>query len=247
MPATNWAWSNRTKFSFKSPNDGLSVIRIALLGAENTGKTHLTLALAHTLRERRQEVHVVPDIRRTWCDTHGRTPEPHEQADMAQRQADAMLSHLSGTVIADTTPLLSAVYSHQLFQDESLYAFALMHQRLFDMTLVTGLDLPWTTDVLPRGDPRAREPLDAMVRTALQRAGIAYTVIYGQGQDRLNNALLALGWDTAATHPTLAAAQATRTEGQYGLNRGRTVWTCDTCSDADCEHRLFTDLITPQK
>jgi hypothetical protein len=41
----------------------------------------------------------------------------------------------------------------------------------------------------------------------------------------------------------LSAAQSTRTQGQYALNRGRTAWNCDKCSDADCEHRLFSDLL----
>jgi HTH-type transcriptional repressor of NAD biosynthesis genes len=214
-----------------------------LLGAQSTGKTQLSLALARTLNERGQEVHVAPEMWRAWCDAHGHTPELHDQSHRAQRQTDAVLSHLSGTVIADTTPLLSAVYHHQLFQDESLYDLAITHQRLFDMTLVTGLDLPWIADSQHCVDPCVRESVDTLLRHALQRAGIGYKVIYGQGQERLNNALLALGWDTAASHPTMAAAQATRVEGQYALNRGRTAWTCDTCSDADCEHRLFTDLI----
>ena len=42
---------------------------------------------------------------RSWCDAQGRTPEPHEQAQIAQQQACAVLQHTSGTVIADTTPL----------------------------------------------------------------------------------------------------------------------------------------------
>ena len=43
----------------------------------------------------------------------------------------------------------------------------------------------------------------------------------------------------------LQAAQTLRSESQYGLNRGRTAWRCDLCSDADCEHRLFSDLLKP--
>lgn len=223
------------------------VTRIALLGAESTGKTQLSLALADALHARGQVVHVVPEILRAWCDARGRTPQSHEQAEIAQSQANAVLSHLNGTVITDTTPLMTAIYSHKLFQDESLYTFALTHQRLYDMTLVTGLDLPWIADGLQRDGPHVREPVDAMVRAALQRAGVAYKVIYGQGQERLNNALLALGWDTASTNPALTVAQATRQQGQYALNRGRTAWACDKCSDATCEHRLFTDLIGSSK
>ena len=219
------------------------ITRIALLGAESTGKTQLSLGLAQALRERGHAVHVVPEFLRTWCDQQGRTPEPHEQAGIAHQQAMAVLAHQSGTVISDTSPLMTAVYSHKLFNDESLYAFAFAHQRLFDMTLLTGLDLPWVPDGLQRDGPHVREPIDAMVRAALQVAGIAYKVIYGQEEERLHNALLALGPDTHSVDPVLLAAQMARTQGQYALNQGRTVWACDKCSDADCEHRLFTDLL----
>jgi HTH-type transcriptional repressor of NAD biosynthesis genes len=222
-----------------------SLTRIALLGAESTGKTQLSVDLAQALRARGQEVHLVSEYLRTWCDAQGRTPEPHEQAQIAQQQADAVLQHTHGTVIADTTPMMTAVYSHKLFNDASLYTMAAAHQRLFDMTLVTGLDLPWVADGLQRDGPQVREPVDAMVRAALQKAGVAYKVVYGQGEERLNNALLALGWDgkRTDTSPLLTAAQTTRSQGQYALNRGRTAWNCDKCSDADCEHRLFSDLL----
>jgi nicotinamide riboside kinase len=224
-----------------------SLTRIALLGAESTGKTQLSLALAQALRARGQVVHLVSEYLRTWCDAQGRTPEPHEQAQIAQQQADAVLQHTLGTVIADTTPMMTAVYSHKLFNDTSLYPMAAAHQRLYDMTLVTGLDLPWVADGLQRDGPQVREPVDGMLRAALQNAGVAYKVVYGQGEDRLNNALLALGW-TEATSPTpgsadQGAAPTTRSQAQYGLNRGRTAWNCDKCSDADCEHRLFSDLL----
>jgi len=228
-----------------------SLTRIALLGAESTGKTQLGLALALALRARDQEVHLVSEYLRTWCDAQGRTPEPHEQAQIAQQQAQAVLQHTSGTVIADTTPLMTAVYSHKLFNDESLYAMAAAHQRMYDMTLVTGLDLPWVADGLQRDGPHVREPVDALLRAALHSAGVAYKVVYGQGEERLNNALLALGWDDKVAnplrHPMMSAAQTTRTQAQYALNRGRTAWACDKCSDADCEHRLFTDLLKAEK
>jgi len=219
------------------------MMRIALLGAESTGKTQLSHALAQALREAGHTVFVVPEILRVWCDLHGRTPKPHEQVGIAHQQALAVLAHHHGMVISDTSPLMTAVYSHSLFNDQSLYEFAFAHQRLFDVTLLTGLDLPWVPDGLQRDGPHVREPVDALVRSALERAGIAYKVIYGQKEQRLHNALQALGLDTHSDCPVLHAAQMTREQGQYALNRGRTAWVCDTCSDAACEHRLFTSLL----
>jgi hypothetical protein len=37
--------------------------------------------------------------------------------------------------------------------------------------------------------------------------------------------------------------QSERDVRQYGLNKGKTAWRCDLCSDAECEHKLFSDLV----
>jgi hypothetical protein len=43
----------------------------------------------------------------------------------------------------------------------------------------------------------------------------------------------------------LSDTQLQRENNQFGLNQGRTAWRCDLCSDADCEHKLFSDLLKP--
>ena len=214
------------------------VRRIAIVGSESTGKSWLAQTLTQVLTQRGETVQWVPEVLRSWCEREGRTPGPHEQLGIAQRQAEAVLSIAQGTVIADTTPLMTAVYSHMLFADESLYPMALAHQHLFDTTLVTGLDLPWVADGLQRDGPHVRGPVDTMVRQALERSGLRYRVVYGQGQQRLNNALLALGLPGEDE-----AARQSRENAQYALNEGRTPWLCEKCSDPDCEHRLFTGLL----
>lgn len=216
--------------------------RIAIVGAESTGKSWLTQALAEVIRLRGHAVHTVDEVLRAWCDREGRTPHPHEQLGIAQAQAQAVeqakQQGAHGWVISDTTPVMTAVYSHMLFDDESLYPMALAHQAHYDLTLVTGLDLPWVADGLQRDGPHVRGPVDTLVRQALERGGITYRVVYGQGQQRLNNALLALGLpgedDTALQ---------LREQAQFAINQGRTVWQCNECSDPDCEHKLFTGLL----
>jgi nicotinamide riboside kinase len=214
------------------------VQRIAILGAESTGKSWLAKALASVMRSRGHSVHTVDEVLRIWCEREGRTPLAHEQLDIAQAQAQAVTRIPQGVVISDTTPLMTAVYSHLLFSDESLYPMALAHQALFDQTLVTGLDLPWVADGLQRDGPHVRGPVDTLVRQALERAGIAYRVVYGQGHQRLNNALLALGLPGEDE-----AARLTRENAQFAINEGRTVWQCNECSDPECEHKLFTGLL----
>jgi hypothetical protein len=79
---------------------------------------------------------------------------------------------------------------------------------------------------------------DNALREQLQALGLPYRVVYGAGPARLVNARLALGL------PALDAdAQKTREKAQFDLNRGRTPWSCEKCSDPDCEHKLFTGLL----
>jgi nicotinamide riboside kinase len=214
------------------------VQRVAILGAESTGKSWLAQALSKVLRARGHAVCTVDEVLRAWCTREGRTPCSHEQMDIAIAQARAVAQAPPGWVVADTTPLMTAVYSHLLFGDEGLYPMALAHQALYDNTLVTGIDLPWVADGLQRDGPHVRGPVDTLVRQALERAGIAYRVVYGQGHQRLNNALLALGLSSED-----AVALALREQAQFAINQGRTVWQCQACSHPECEHKLFTALL----
>jgi nicotinamide riboside kinase len=220
----------------------MNALRVAIVGAESTGKSWITSALEDVLRARGQSVHTVDEVLRHWCDRAGRTPQRHEQMAIAQQQADCahpMAQQAPDTwLLSDTTPLMTAVYSHLLFDDERLYPMALAHQTLYDITLVMGLDLPWVADGLQRDGPQVRGPVDTLVRQALERSGLAYRVVYGQGPQRLNNALLALGLSGED-----ASAQQIREQGQFAINQGRSVWQCNDCSDPACEHKLFSRLM----
>ena len=220
----------------------MNALRVAIVGAESTGKSWITTALADVLRARGQAVHTVDEVLRHWCDRAGRTPQRHEQMAIAQQQAEAaypMAQQAPNTwLLSDTTPLMTAVYSHLLFDDESLYTMALAHQALYDITLVMGLDLPWVADGLQRDGPQVRGPVDTLVRQALERSSMAYRVVYGQGPRRLNNALLALGLAGED-----ASAQHIREQGQFAINQGRSIWQCNDCSDPACEHKLFSRLV----
>ena len=220
----------------------MNALRVAIVGAESTGKSWITTALADVLRARGQAVHTVDEVLRHWCDRAGRTPQRHEQMAIAQQHAEAaypMAQQAPNTwLLSDTTPLMTAVYSHLLFDDESLYTMALAHQALYDITLVMGLDLPWVADGLQRDGPQVRGPVDTLVRQALERSSMAYRVVYGQGPRRLNNALLALGLAGED-----ASAQHIREQGQFAINQGRSIWQCNDCSDPACEHKLFSRLV----
>jgi nicotinamide riboside kinase len=140
--------------------------------------------------------------------------------------ADALARHFrlqacpAATIdIVNSSALTDAVCGELPRGDASLYDQAIAEQRRYDLTLLTGLDLPWT------GDSQLalqRRQTDARLRAALQQADIAYSVVYGQGEQRMRNALRLIA---PVEHPAALRA-----------------WVCEKCSDPDCELRLFTGL-----
>ncbi|GAP35739.1 AAA family ATPase [Piscinibacter sakaiensis] len=167
---------------------------VGIVGAESTGKTRLAAELTEALRRAGHDVACVDEGLRTFCDRLGRTPLAAEQAGIAAAQTqsidDAAARH--AIVVADTTALMTAVYSDWVFGDSGLYAQALADHRRCDLTLLTALDLPWVADGLQRDGPQVREPIDRRVRSALQRGGLPWCVIGGRDGRRLAQAMAAL-------------------------------------------------------
>ncbi|TAK93929.1 MAG: ATPase [Aquabacterium sp.] len=199
---------------------------ITLLGAESTGKSTLAIELARVMSSRGVDAVMVPEALRLFCEHHGRTPQQHEQADIAAEQTrlieQARASHQ--VVLADTSALMIAVYSDYIFGDRSLYASALKAHAPCDATLLMSMDLAWAADGFVRDGEHAREPVDGLVRAALQGAGLSYNVVAGHGIARVNHAL------SVIDHLLDAPA---RQQRQAGAPRWR--WFCDNCDDGECE------------
>lgn len=104
------------------------------------------------------------------------------------------------------------------------------HGSGFHQVLLMGLDLP-----APAGIAAAQEAGDQHLRLTLARAAVPYTVVYGQGPQRLAQALGALQALLDGGKPSALAAG--------GLAHTPWVWACDTCSDPGCERRLLSDLL----
>jgi HTH-type transcriptional regulator, transcriptional repressor of NAD biosynthesis genes len=160
-------------------------MRIAILGAQCTGKTSLATAL--------------------W----------------------GHLNQLHTLLITDTTPLMVAIDHDLRLKDGSLYPSALEHQHLYDLTLVTAPDL---ASDLQRDDLATQTAVDRQLRTVLQASSIPFSVIYGTGETRTQSALDAIAHWQRKPRPRSAHD----TEWK---------WSCDTCSDPQCEHRLFSKLL----
>ncbi len=210
-------------------------LHIALLGAESTGKSQLGEALLDHLRQNTSlRPALVAEYLREWCDREGRTPLPHEQQAIAleQQARGEQAARDHDIVLHDTTPLMTAVYSDLLFRDVSLYPLALQHQAGMHANLLMALDLPWTADP-QRDGPHAQAPTDQRIRRALLGARLDFSVVSGQGPDRLAQALNALG---PLLRPHLSTGDGLFSRLMDRADRLGGEWRCEHCDDPVCEH-----------
>jgi nicotinamide riboside kinase len=222
--------------------DTRAPLRVAIVGAESTGKSVLAHALADALADEfGLRCAVVDETLREWCDSHGRTPRADEQMGIAlehARRIEATATRTSlDVLLCDTTPLMVAVYSDLLFDDRSLEATARECQRGMDVTLLTSLDLPWVADGLQRDGPHVRAPVDERVRARLIDWGATWSLVSGSGRARVACALDVL-------RPLLRErARGQRASGLFSRLAGSFAgppeprWVCERCDDPQCEHR----------
>ena len=170
-------------------------VRIAVIGAECTGKSSLCEALAERLPGL-----WVPEALREFCDRHGRTPRADEQAGLVAEQIaretaarEQARTFRCEWLVIDSSPLATALYSLELFDDDSLLPAAIAHQRGYDLTLLAGIDVPWTADGIQRDGPGARASFHARLMAVLSEARIAHIELSGALPARVGAALRAAG------------------------------------------------------
>jgi NadR type nicotinamide-nucleotide adenylyltransferase len=162
-----------------------AVRRVAILGAESSGKSTLAEALAA-----HYATLWVPEYLREFVDVNQRVPFEHEQiligttqrAREAQATADAAARSY---VFCDTTPLMTAIYSRYCFGKVDAPLALLAQSQRYDVTLVAAPDCPWIADGLQRVSDAARQAIHAIVVQTLADMGIDYLLVDGALAQRM--------------------------------------------------------------
>jgi NadR type nicotinamide-nucleotide adenylyltransferase len=176
------------------------VSRVAILGAESTGKSTLAAALA-----KRYRTLWVPEYLRQFVETEQRVPYETDQLGIAEAQmerenaaaaAAAALGANPATpafLFCDTTPFMTAIYSGVYWGrvDPVLAALDLRYD--YAVTLVAAPDLPWVTDGLQRESEAVRQQVHEALVDKLERRAIAFTLLTGSLEQRLAQAQAVLG------------------------------------------------------
>ncbi len=160
-----------------------SVARIAILGAESSGKSTLAAALAshyHTLW--------VPEYLREFVDTRGRVPQETDQYPIARTQMereDAAALQAKRFLFCDTTPLMTALYSRWYWGRVDAQLALLEGRHDYAVTLVTAPDSPWEADGLQRESEAVRQTVHEQVLQVLHEREIAYVLVTGSLEQRM--------------------------------------------------------------
>ena len=167
--------------------------RIAILGAESTGKSTLAPRLAAhygTLW--------VPEYLREFVETQQRVPFEDDQLGIARTQRareDEMAASREARrfLFCDTTPLLTAVYSRIYWGRVPPELLALEAEHDYALTLVAGLDLPWVPDGLQRESEAVRRQVHECLLAVLRERGIPFTLVEGDLPRRMRQVEALLG------------------------------------------------------
>lgn len=165
---------------------------IAILGGECSGKTTLAGDLGVALGGR-----VIPEVLRTFVDTHGRTPLRDEQAGIMTAQHTAIVraqaADTDAWIISDPAPAMTAVYSKIYFDDNSLWPQARADLNATDVVLWCDIDVPWTADGLHRDGPHMRALAHETIANLLDGVrtilGNPVHILSGSPQMRVDDAL----------------------------------------------------------
>ncbi|MES2325494.1 MAG: ATP-binding protein [Pseudomonadota bacterium] len=159
------------------------VARVAILGAESSGKSTLAAALAA-----RYGTVWVPEYLREFVEANERVPEENDQYPIARTQMaheDAAAAVATRFVFCDTTPMMTALYSRWYWNRVDAQLSLLERRHDYAYTLVTAPDSPWEADGLQRESEAVRQTIHQQVLQMLDERGISYLLVTGSLAQRM--------------------------------------------------------------
>lgn len=162
--------------------------RIVIIGAESTGKSTLTRALAETLA-----IPTTGEYVRAHVETLDRPltaadldPIAHGQIAEEDRHGDVP------QVLHDTNLLSTLIYARHYFGVSQGWVEEAFARRDYALYLFCQPDIPWVADPGQRESPSARARLHAIFAAELERRALPTVRIQGEHDARLATALAAL-------------------------------------------------------
>ena len=137
---------------------------------------------------------VVPEYGRAYCEEHGTDIDMHDLIVIAERSVAmtrAAMSRAKGWLILDTDPVMTTVWADMMLgrHDPWFDRFT----DVADIYLLLDIDLPWVDDGLRiYGDEADRQRFFDLSKAELERRGVNWALISGDGEPRFDAAVKAI-------------------------------------------------------
>ena len=167
----------------------MSIRKIAIVGPESTGKSTISPMLAE-----HYETVWVPEYAREYCEKLSAPCTWEDEINMFRGQLELeneLLPKANKILICDTTFITVKIWSDQMFGKAPQEVIDELAKHPYDFYLLMNIDLPWEDDPL-RDFPNMREHFMEVWHRELQELGANYSVISGQAEERLENAVRAI-------------------------------------------------------
>ncbi len=160
---------------------------IVITGAESTGKSVLTEALA-----KYYNVPFIPEIARDYIENLDRKYNYPDVETIARKQID-LLNQLSNSGIPylfiDTWLIITKIWFEFVFHKIPDWLETEILNTKIDLFLVCNIDLPWVPDPVRENGGQKRELLHYKYIEEIEKYNFKYQIVSGQNEKRLNNAI----------------------------------------------------------
>lgn len=163
--------------------------KIVILGPESTGKSMIIKQLAKHFHTR-----WVPEYARQYID---RLDRPYQEVDLLEiakgqlLEEDKWCSKKHDLLFFDTNLIVIKIWSNYKYNRVDPWIVKAFKHQTYDFYLLMNIDLPWQPDQ-QREHPDQRKELFDLYNEHLKKNQLAYTLISGQGNQRLQNAIRAV-------------------------------------------------------
>lgn len=166
-----------------------SLIKVAIVGPESTGKTSLAEKLAAHFN-----THWVPEYAREYLDKTGGKYGQSDLLKIARGQVnleDKLAKESQNLLFCDTNLLVIKIWSEHKYQNCHPWIIQELMRRKYDLHFLCDVDIPWKEDPL-REHPDLRIYFFKRYRTELTNLKIPFHVIGGNEGERFHTALNAI-------------------------------------------------------
>jgi NadR type nicotinamide-nucleotide adenylyltransferase len=165
------------------------IYRVAILGAESTGKTTLARSLAlrfHTVW--------VQEYAREYMSLHPGNYSASDVEAIAKHQLEQeekLSSKATHLIFTDTEFIIAKVWCEDVFSFCPEWIKDQIEKHRYDLYLLTANDLPWVPDPV-RVNPQRRDYFFNLYKKAMDDYGFKYEIISGRYEARLLSAVNAI-------------------------------------------------------